>query len=346
MSDQNLDHTDLSAVDHQGWVLEDTMRQIWDISSVPLPLMDLIGSDTTGNEYTSWSTDELGDPALGGWVVDGADSDQDDSATGARIGNHCGILTKEVRVSTRARNVNTIGGEALAYQISQRQKELRRNVEANALGNQGSTESDANAGTPGVPASIPVMMEKHATGGGGSGGAFSAGIWSPWTPGTKAPLTESMLRDAAQAAWEDGGDPSVFMSVPALIRGLSEFLFTASARIATLVGETNNEGPAKAMGSVNRFLTDFGSELRFAPNRIQRPYQSSGGTAGDACVAMLIDPAYARMTYLHGYRVEPLAKSGLSDKRMMCVDFTCKVLEPKAHRALFDLDHAAAVTQA
>lgn len=346
MTATNWDSTDLSAVDFQGWINESVMQQIFDISRIPLPVTDLIGSGSHGNEYHSWLTDELNAPTAGGWVVDGADAGTDDSQAGARIGNHSGILDKTVRVSTRARESDTIGGEALAYQIRQRQRELRQDVEANALGNQGSTASDANAGTAGVPASLPVMMEKFATGGGGSGGVFSAGIWSDWTPGTKAALTETLVRDAAQAAWEDGGNPTHIVSVPSIIRNLSEYMFTSSSRIATLTGETNNNGPASAMGSVNVFLTDFNVELRFVPNRLQLPYADVTGAELDAAAVMIMDPDYAELSYLHGYRVEPLAKTGLADNRQMAVDFTCCVMEPKAHRVLFDIDVAAPVTQA
>ncbi len=88
-------------------------------------------------------------------------------------------------------------------------------------------------------------------------------------------------------------------------------------------------------------LTDFGVRVEVVPKRIMRSY--SGGAA---CAAALMDTAYARLSYLHGYRVEPLAKTGLSDKRQMAVDFTVKCLEPKAHRALMDLDPSAPVTQA
>ena len=48
--------------------------------------------------------------------------------------------------------------------------------------------------------------------------------------------------------------------------------------------------------------------------------------------------------YLHGYRVEPLAKTGLSDKRMMAVDWTLRVNTQRAHGAILDIDETAAVT--
>jgi hypothetical protein len=98
------------------------------------------------------------------------------------------------------------------------------------------------------------------------------------------------------------------------------------------------------MGSVNVFLTDFGSELRFVPNRLQQPYDSAGGTTGDASAVLLLDPDYAEISYLEGYRVSPLGKEGLSDRRQMAVDFTVVCNEPKAHRALMDIDQFAAVT--
>lgn len=332
----------LESVAYGGLVREEVMNKIWDISSIPLPYTDLVGSDTCDKSYTEWTTDALGDPTLGGWVVDGADSDQNDVSHGVRIGNHCGILTKEVRVTTRAQNVDTIGySNALSYQIMMRQRELRRNVEANLLGIQGSQADNGDA-TPGIPAGLAAMVTQHDTGSGATGGGFSAGLWTAITPGA-APvaLTEEMLRDACQDAWEGGADPSVFMSVPGLIRKLSEYMFSSSSRIATLTRDTKGKKVGEAMGTVNTFITDFGITIDFVPNRIQRTYTVGAGTGA---AGYLLDPAYARVSYLHGYRVETLAKTGLSDKRMMAVDFTQKALNPDAHRVLLDLDPAATVT--
>ncbi len=92
-------HTDFASVDFNGTIREDVMDQIWDISDFPLPFTDLVGSSTAENHYHEWVEDELDDPVVGGWVADGADSDQDDSKLGLRLGNNTGILTKEVKVS-------------------------------------------------------------------------------------------------------------------------------------------------------------------------------------------------------------------------------------------------------
>ena len=42
---------------------------------------------------------------------------------------------------------------------------------------------------------------------------------------------------AAQEAWEEGADPTLLMSVPSVIRKLSEYMFTSSSRIATRPGQ-------------------------------------------------------------------------------------------------------------
>lgn len=343
----NLTSKDLKGVDFEGLINEDVMQEIWDISKIPLPFTDLVGADTADNEYTEWTTDKLADPLIGGWTVDGSDVDKNDTKTGKRLGNHCGILTKEVKVSQRAQSSDTIGrSDELAYQVMMRQRELRRDVEANALHIQGSVEDDGDA-VAGQPAGLAAMVTQFDTGSGATGGGFANGGWTAVTPGAPTALTETMIRDALQEAWEGGADPQVLMSVPGVIRQLSEYMFTSSSRIATLTRETQGVGEggsATAVGSVNVFITDFGVTVTFEPNRIQQPYDSSAGTS-DAAALFILDPAYVRLSFLEGYQTEPLAKTGLTDKRLMSVDYTVKVLNPDAHRVLLDIDPTAPVTQ-
>ena len=58
----------------------------------------------------------------------------------------------------------------------------------------------------------------------------------------------------------------------------------------------------------------------------------------------LIDPNHVRISYLAGYRVEPLAKTGLSENRLMAVDWTLVVTTEKAHGVIGSIDNTAAVT--
>ena len=358
MSTANLDAADLKAVDFNGLINEDVMQQIWDISFIPLPLTDMIGSGDASNPYKEWTTDQLATPDKTNGTIDGADASGNDSATGERLGNHCQIPDKVVRVSTRARESDTIGrADELAYQIMMRQRELRRDVEAILCSEQGSIADDGNT-TPGRSAGFFAWIRDTGAatpgnalvGSGGNRDGFVSGVvdgatysTTTFAAGTTRALTETLVRDATELAYLDGGDPGYLMSVPPMIRAFSEYLFTSSARIASLYSETGqSESAVTAKGSVNVFVTDFNITLEFVPNRLMQPEVATPGSR--RVNVGIIDPAYLEIAYLHGYRVEELAKTGTADNRQMVVDFTLCVKNLDAHATICDIDDEAAVT--
>lgn len=359
MSTANLDHADLSAVDYGGLINEDVMQTIWDISAVPLPFTDMIGTDTCKNEYKEWTTDKLNTPDKTNATVDGADASGNNVATGERLGNHCQMPDKVVRVSTRAQAADTIGrSNELAYQIMMRQRELRRDVEAICLSEQGSIADDGNT-TAGRSAGFFAMIRDTGDtkagnalcGTNGNRPGFVSGVVDGATysttlfaAGTTRALSEELVRDAVQLAYEDGGNPTKLISVPAVIRAFSNYLFTSSARIASLYSEVGQgSGSSTATGSVNMFITDFGT-VELVADRVMQPEVA---TVGSRRVNIgIIDPAYVSIGYLQGYQVEPLAKTGTADNRQMTVDFTLIVNNLNAHATICDIDDEATVTQA
>lgn len=342
MSTANLDSADLKAADYKGLIREDVMERIFDISRIPLPLTDRIGTDTCKNEYKEWTIDKLAAPNTSNAQVDGADQSGNNTQVGKRVGNHCQISTKIVQVSTRAQNSDTIGrSDELAYQVMRRQQELRRDVEAIALTHQASVADDGNT-TPGNSAGLGAWLETSTNRGTtGADGGFSAGLVAAPAVGAKRALSEKTVRDIVQSVYQEGGDPSVLMSVPSVIRGFSEYLFTSSARVATLTSDQGKSAEkATALGSVNVFVTDFGT-LELVDNRLQQMYAADDGQCANVYI---IDPAFLSLGFLHGYRVEPLAKTGLADKRQMAVDWTLIVNNEAAHGVIADIDPTLAVT--
>jgi hypothetical protein len=270
------------------------------------------------------------------------------------VGNHSEIRTKRVPVSTRAQAVDTIGyANELAYQITERQKELRRDVEATALSNNGSVEgTDAVAGvTAGLNAWITsVDVDGNAAanpnvvrGVGGLDGGWDlvAGnsLVAGATLGTGRAITETLIRDVCEGIYDKGGEAMTLMVVPKLKRQISEYMFTSSARVATMINDSpGGSAPERsAQGSVDLIITDFGS-VKIVPNRLQPMY------AADNCTAFVIDPAYVSLSYLSGYQVEPLAKTGLSDVRMMSVDWALCVKNWDGIGGIADVDPALAMT--
>jgi hypothetical protein len=344
MTTNNLDATDLREVPAGGWIAEDVMSQIWDISYIPLPFTDRAGGGSVSNQYTEWNVDRLRDPDMTNARVDGQDTiDENDTNTGGRLGNHCQISTKTVQISTRAQDVNTFGNTgSIAYQVMMRQRELRRDREAIAISMQGSVESDAEADIAGEAGSVFSFIKTNAqVGVGGAVAGFNptTKLTTDVNPGTARPLTETMIRDACQDVYDLGGNPSVLMARTTVIRRISEYLFTASARVATVTADVGQERtPATAKGSINVFVTDFGVTLDLIPNRLMQPSSAGVSSAG------IFDFEYLDMPLLTGFRVEPLAKTGLADKRQMLVDWTTRVRNEESQAAIHGIDETAPVT--
>lgn len=333
--------TDLTGIARDGLINEEVMQAIWDISNVPLPFSDRCGTMNVGNSYHSWTQDTLPAPDLTNAVIDGADQSQQDAVGGARVGNHCQISTKRVSVTTRARNSNTIGrADELAYQVSRRQIELRRDREAILLENQASVADNGDT-VAGKLGGLPSWMETNVdVGATGSAGGYQTGtgLTAAYTAGTAAAISEATIRDLVQSVYEQGGESQVLMSTPSIIRKVSEYMFTDTAKIATLQSDQGrSRDAAAALGTVNYFITDFGS-LELVPNRLQQD------SAANTAEIHILDFQYLRCSFLHGYKVEPLAKTGLADKRLMSVDGSLAVLNEKAQALYADcLDNTAMV---
>jgi hypothetical protein len=332
----------LKAAAFKGLINEHVMQQIWEIDNIPLPFSDLVGSGSCSNSYTEWVTDKLQAVNIANAKIDGSDTNTvDDTQVGSRVGNQCQISTKNVQVSSRSQASSVIGGDPRAYQIMMRQRELRRDVEAIALIHQTSVADDGTA-VAGKCGSFPSFLVTNTfRGATGANGGFSAGVVTKPTEGTVRALTETLIRDCAQSIYTQGGNPSVLMSSPGQIRKLSEYMFGASARIATLTATTDADGGAgslTAKGSVNVFITDFGVVLEMVANRLQQT------VAANNVDVLLIDPEYVELAYLRGYQTEPLAKSGLGVKDQMSVDWTVRVLNESAHGVVADCNPTLTVT--
>jgi hypothetical protein len=133
------------------------------------------------------------------------------------------------------------------------------------------------------------------------------------------------------------------MTIPGIVRKFSEYLFTSSARVATLMSDQGKSSEqATALGSVNVFVTDFAT-LKLVPNRLQQTHKDSGGTV-DVGDVFIVDPTYLALSYLKGYRTDPLAKTGLAEKSLMSVDWTLICNTEKSHAIIGDINPLTAVT--
>lgn len=366
MTAANLDAYDMSQVDVGGTIHEDVMDAIFDISPVDRPFCDAVGTTDAGNTYKEWVREDLEAADKDNAIVDGADASGNDTRTGERLGNHCQIMDKVVRVSDRGRNVDAIGtSDELIRQLMKRQKALRRDEEAaltsrnvavagtsavaGKLAGVGGwigckiNDAASNTSARGATGTDPVLSNDGA--GGGGFPTTAAG------EGTKRPLDESDIKSMMRAAYENGGDPRIAMSTPAAIEVFSDYLFTSSARIATLqsyvdqgnrtdngTGGGRSGGGVTAQGAVNIFVTNFGT-LELVPNRFQPQAHAADATVADL---YLIDPDSWERAYLQGYETKELARNGVAENRQITVDVTLCAINPEANAVFADINTAVA----
>ena len=341
MSTTNTDSHDLLAVQRGGVIREDVMEKIWQIDGFPLVLTDMCSKITSGHPYKEFTTDELGASATNNAVVDGADIAQDDSSFGDRQGNYHQTAVKEIQISKRANASNSIGRQGtLSYQVAQGQKRLRRDVESQMCTSQASVAGDST--TPSISGGLGAWIKTNTSRGAtGTDGGFNltTGLIDAPGAGTARAITETLVRDIAQAVYEQGGNTEYLMGTTAVIRLMSEYLFTANARVATMTNDnaTGNE-PMKAYGSANVFITDFGQVLVMKDNRLQKV------EAANVSSLYFIDPSKLFQSFITGYQTEPLAKTGLSEKRLISCDYSLLIANEKAMGVIADIDETAAMT--
>lgn len=328
---------DLKGLPEGGYINEDVMQKIIDISNISLPFTGSIGSDSVRNSYTEWPKHKLGDPDLTNAAVDGEDATTYDNAGGTRVGNHTQISKKVIAVTTRARRSDTVAySDEYAQQVMWRTSELRRDLEAISLSNQGSQTDDGDA-TPGLAGAFNAWLTTNTDRGiGGADGGFSSGQVAAATLGTVRALSETAIRDMCQSIYEQGGDPTTLCARPTVIRRISEYMFTDTARIGIQQTETGKGGASTAVGSVKIFITDFDVELTMKANRLM-PAMDEPTTALNDSV-YIFDPQYWRLGYLANYRTEPLGKLGLSDRAQISVDWTVKCLAEESAGVVADVD--------
>ena len=339
-----MDAFTLTAATFGGLINEDVMQKITDLSQrIDKPFTDMTSEGSSSHPRGEWTIDILAAADLTNKFIDGEDTiANDDSSVGTRVSNFHTISTKTVKVSTRADATDTIGRAIeLAYQISQRLKELRRDVEAQLL-DQNASVAGVAATTASESAGVFAWLTTNTfRGATGADGGFQTddGLVDAPTLGTARALTETLIRDATEAVYNQGGNPETLMAMVTVIRKLSEYMFTSSARIATLESNVSQGGPATAIaqGSVNVFVTDFGVTLKMVPNRLQPESDTAVSNVG------IFDMSLLERSFLHGFRNEALAKSGLSEIMQLAVDWQLRVLNEAGCAVIADVDNTEPV---
>lgn len=351
-----LDVDDLKDVAAGGLVREDVLDSIFDISDIPTVFLDMIGTDGFSNSYSEWTEDKLAAPNLANKKVSGSDAaSANNNATTAnakRVGNHAQISTKEVMVTERAQNVDVIGrSDEMGYQTAQRLQELRRDVEAICTSQGQASVQDDGDTVAGQSATLGSWITTNKNlGAGGAVPGFQTGtkLVTAQTAGNDRRLGWTMISDLIEAVYTLGGNPTVLMSVPGVTKRLGRYLFTTpyAAQPTANVNGTGMGVAQVSQGYIDTFKTDFGTLMQIVPNRLQQTYTSIGDDPDNAVANVYgLDPRFWKLGLLYGWKVEPLAKLGLSHRKMLHVDWMLKAFLERANFLIADIDPTLEVTE-
>ena len=279
---------------------EDFEDIINDVSPADTPLYSMAKKVKATGKYHQWQTDSLA-AAAANKQLEGDDATFATAAATTVLGNYCQIARKTVQISGTYDAVKKYGRKSeLAYQLTKRGKELRRDIEYALVRNQAS--DDGSVGTARASAGFESWIKgnniKSNTGQTTPG--FSAGIVAAPTDGTATTFLESDLKLALAAAWTDGGDPSVIM-----MSVTNKARFDAFQGIATKYNEVNSPSQADIIGAADVYVSSFGNH-KVVLNRYMRSE-----------AVLCIDPDYVSVASLRPIMQEALAKTGDSEKRQI-----------------------------
>lgn len=342
MSASNFDRYDLGGGDNlttgrmKDNVREDLTDVITNIAPTQTPFQAAIGSGSCKNTRFDWLIDDLDTVDASNARIDGADAGADTSSAATRVSNHCQISDKPIKVSGRAEVVDKAGRKReTAYQLMKAGKKLKRDLETILCGNQASLAGASD--TAGTTGSLAAWLEtntvRDATSGADGGYNATTGVVDAATDSSATvALSMSNLDTVILGCYTEGGEPDMIMVSPTVKSKLSDFLFSSSARIATLQRETPGQGQATAVGAVDVYISDFGV-LKIIPNRFQRNRD-----------VFILDTSLWRLDYLRRYRTNNLAKTGDAENKQLLVDYGLRSWNEKGSGVVADVDHTADVT--
>ena len=302
-------------------IREDLADAMASISPTETIFMSTIGSRNIDNTYFEWSEVDLAAAATNNQIEGDAGLSNDAPTNAVRKGNYTAISAKVVEVSDTNQNVNGVANaQTVAKQVAYKLSELKRDMEKMALNNTagGAGASGTARTTAGLPAFLTTNVERGSGGANGTtSGSGSAGYPNAAaTDGTARAITETLLKSVIASCWDEGADPSVVLCGSSQKQTISGFTGNA-----TKYQEVDGK---RLTAAVDIYVSDFGT-LQIVPARHIR--------ARDVFV---LDPSYAKIAYLQTARQKPLARTGLSERRLISAEWGLEVTSEKAHGVIAD----------
>lgn len=301
---------------------EDLADVIYDISPTETPfLSEICGKGKAKNTTHEWQTDALA-AAASNAKIEGDDVTAAAASPTARAKNYTQVAEKTAIVTSTQNAIDSAGrANEMAYQMDKKSKELKRDMEFDLLSNQAPAAGDDSNARKLRPL-CGWITTNASRGSGGANGSDSASA----TDGTKRTFTETLLAGVIEDAWEAGGNPDIILCGGNHKRAIGAFTGD------NIVARRNDKKERTLMSGVDVYMSDFGGTLTVVPDRFMR---KDGGVAREVFV---LDSSMYSVDYLQSFKTEKLAKTGLSEKRMISCEYTLCAKNEASSGVIADLN--------
>lgn len=304
---------------------EDLQDKIYMVSPEKTPVVSSIRRFTATQRLHEWQRDSLATPNKDNAVIEGDDRTGTALTATSRVANTVQLFDKVAVVSATQEKTKSAGrGSEMKYQISKKMVELKRDIEAMVLSD--NVAVAGNSTTARKSAGLGAMVYTNIShGGAGATPAHTSGLaTTAQTAGTNRAFTETLLKTVSQATYTASGEfPSLISLTPS-----HKGTFSAFAGIAVNRYQVAKGKQGVIVGGADVYMSDFG-ELTAVPNYVQ--------ATANATTAFVLNPEYMGIAYLGGFKSEPLAKTGHTEKELVSAEACLVVTSETAQAAVKNL---------
>lgn len=295
---------------------EDLSDVIYDISPTETPFMSSIPrTKATGTKH-EWQKNALAAASATNFVIEGDDATTDTANITTRVFNYTAISDKVPRVTGTQESVTSAGRRSeMAFQMENKMKELKRDVESILLANNAyvaGTDTSARecAGAQAyIVTNQSVAADSTPATGDGSDGH---------TDGTARALQESFVEEVLGEAWDSGGNPTM-----AILGKAQKQKFAAFSGNAT---RTHDGESKKITNTIDIYIDPLGNEVRLVPDRFC-----------PADVVYFFDTENVAFSVLRDFQSTDLAKTGDTMRKQILAEYTLEMRNEAAHGIIADL---------
>lgn len=309
---------------------EDLQDKIYMVSPEKTPVMSAGRRFKATAKFHEWQRDSLATPNKDNAVIEGDERSGTALTATERVGNYMQLFDKVAVVTTSQQASKAAGRSSeMKYQIAEKAiPELKRDIEAMLISNNAAVAG--NSTTARKSAGLGTMIfsnTSHGTGtpnGSTTSHTSGAATTAPVASGTLRAFSETLLKAVLASIYTNSGEqPSLISVTPSHKQTFSGFSGIAVNRF-----QVNGRKQGVIVGGADVYMGDFG-ELTIVPNYVQATASPN--------TALILNTEQYGVAFLQGFKTEPLAKTGHTDKEMVSAEVCAVITSEKACGKVADL---------